>query len=109
MTKPIPSAVYVPIPFPESGNWLNEGNSKDLGEFRQGLCSGSFFKTADNQLYVFLEMMTWPDVCIKAYIPLRVPSEDEDASTLHIRWGDTGAHLQQDAYPSIHATWQPRG
>lgn len=107
MNTPLPGYATLVIPFPSQGPWLNEGASYDLGRFENGLCSGNLYKTADNQLYVFAEVMTWRDACIKAYIPLRVPAEGEDASILRIRWEDTGVRLQQDAYPPIHAAWQP--
>ena len=104
---PLPGNTSLPIPFPETGPWLDEGQTLDIGRFSSGLCSGNFYKTIDNKLYIFLEVMTWEDVCVEAYMPLRLP--DEGISILHIRWADTGVRLQQDAYPPIHEVWrQPR-
>jgi len=106
MTTSIPGTVYVTIPFPEPGEWQYEGQSLDLGPFRQGMCAGNLYKTADNCLHVFVVVETWTSLCVKARIPLRVPAEDEGASTLRIHWRDTGVVLQQDTYPSIHVDWQ---
>lgn len=104
---PLPGSATIPIPFPSCGPWADEGQSLQLGRFRQGFCSGNFYKTADNQLYLFLEIATWGGKCIKSYIPLRVPEGDEGASILHIHWADIGVRLQQDAYPPTHEDWQP--
>ena len=109
MAEPVPIPGYeaVPIPFPTPGSWIEEGQSLDLGEFRQGYCLGHLYKTADNQLHVFLEVATWKGVCVKADMPLSVPAASGDVSILHIRWRDRGVRLQQDAGPAIDANWQP--
>ena len=101
-----PGDAAVIIPFPEPGEWLEVGQSRDLGAFERGVCSGNLFKTADNQLYVFLRVMGKPDHVVKAYMPLIVPDAGE--STLHIHWEETLVRLWQDSRPAIDADWLPR-
>ncbi len=105
--QPLPGYVYIEIPFPPPGSWMDEGQKLDLGRFEQGLCSGNLFKTINNKLYVFAEFQTWGGRFIKADMPLHVPAEDGVASILHIRWADTGVRLQQDARQPIDVAWQP--
>jgi len=74
---PISKSIYgresVPIPFPDQGPWMSEGQSRDLGAFRQGMCSGNLFKQADNHLYVSLHIMTCGDI-----EPIRIPLGDRE-------------------------------
>lgn len=92
------------IPFPAPGKWLEEGQSLDLGNVQNGMCSGRFYKTADNKLHVYIEVMTWGDRFIKEYMPLHVHREGE--STLYIHWREEGAVLRQDDCAPIDAAWQ---
>jgi hypothetical protein len=105
-SSPLPGHTTLVIPFPPAGPWQTEGQSRDIGAFKSGLCSGNLFKTADNCLYIFLEVLTWKNRFIKTYIPLRLPDEGE--SMLHIHWREAGVRLQQDAHPAIEVDWQRR-
>ena len=103
--KPLPGSASLIIPFPEPGDWMEKGRSLDLGRFQADLCSGNLFKTIENKLYVYLRVVTWPGL-VKAHMPLRVPAEGADASTLHIQWAGKQVRLQQDDHPPIYADWQ---
>lgn len=106
MAVPIPGEAFIQIPFPESGPWLEEGQSLNLGPFGWGQCSGNLFKTADNRLYVYISIVTWPGEYV-ADMPLHVATEGP--STLHIRWADKRVTLRQSSHPPVDATWkQPR-
>lgn len=94
----------IPIPFPAKGSWLELGEAVDLGPFSNGFCSGHFYKTPENTLHVYLQVMTWGDWFIKEYIPLRVPDQSE--SILYIRWRAEGVLLRQDGHETIDATWR---
>ena len=103
-TSAVPGYSAVVIPFPAKGPWIDEGQSLDLGNFKSGMCSGRLYKTAENELHVYIEVMTWGDRFIKEYMPLYVPDEGE--STLYIRWREEGVVLRQDDREPIDSAWQ---
>lgn len=106
MATPFPSQAIVEIPFPEKGDWTKEGNSLDLGPFHSSYCRGNLYKTADNKLYVYIEIDGgWPEVT-PAYLPLNVP--ETGLSYLRIRWAEEGVSLRQDSFPAISTPWKKR-
>jgi len=97
----VPGDIAVPIQFPERGEWMNRGESLDLGPFNQGPCSGYLYKTSENRLYVSFRIMMCGDV--KADMPLHFP--DGGQSILYIHWEEAGVRLRQDDREPIDVSW----
>ena len=101
----VPGHEHILIRFPEAGTWQELGQWRDLGPCNGNYCTGNLSKTADNQLYLYLKITSWPGLCIKEFMPFHLP--DEGKSTLYIRWEETGVHLRLDNHPAIEAAWKP--